>query len=92
MEKKEKTKTSKGFKAFLKSRKARHGSLAIAIVIGVIAVVVVINIIVGLLVDRFPNLKADFTANNAYALQDETVDYLSHMSKDAKLYILSSEE
>ena len=90
MEKKEKT--SKGFKAFLKSRKARHGSLAIAIVIGVIAVVVVINIIVGLLVDRFPNLKADFTANNAYALQDETVDYLSHMSKDAKLYILSSEE
>ena len=64
MEKKEKTKTSKGFKAFLKSRKARHGSLAIAIVIGVIAMVVVINIIVGLLVDRFPNLKADFTANN----------------------------
>ena len=90
MEKKEKT--AKGLKAFLKSRKARHGSLAVAIVVGFVALIVVINIVVGLLVERFPNLKADFTANNAYALQDETVDYLSHMTKDAKLYILSSED
>ena len=37
MEKKEKT--AKGLKAFLKSRKARHGSLAVAIVVGVVVVV-----------------------------------------------------
>ncbi|MER2081657.1 MAG: Gldg family protein [Ruminococcus sp.] len=90
MAKNEKT-SNGGFKAFLKSRRARHGSLAIAIVIAVTALVVVLNIIVGLLVDRFPSLKADFTANSAYALQEDTEDYLSHMSKDAKLYILSKE-
>ena len=58
-------KPSKGIKAFLKSRKARHGGMAIALVIIVTAVVVVINIIANLLVDRFPNLKLDFTANSA---------------------------
>lgn len=81
-----------GLKAFLKSRKARHGSLAIAIVAIVIAVVVVLNIVTSLLVERFPSLKFDLTANNAYALQDDTVDYMSHLKKDVTMYILSTED
>ena len=84
-------KPSKGIKAFLKSRKARHGGMAIALVIIVTAVVVVINIIANLLVDRFPNLKLDFTANSAYALQADTVDYMNHLNKDAKVTILMTE-
>ena len=84
-------KPSKGFKAFLKSRKARHGGMAIALVIIVTAVVVVINIIANLLVDRFPNLKLDFTANSAYALQADTVDYMNHLNKDTKVTILMTE-
>lgn len=80
-----------GFKALLSSRKARHGSLAAAITVVVIAVVVVINIIVGLLVDRFPGLKLDLTSNNAYELHADTTDYLSHLSKDVNVYILTSE-
>ena len=84
-------KPSKGIKAFLKSRKARHGGIAIALVIIVTAVVVVINIIANLLVDRFPNLKLDFTANNAYALQADTVDYMNHLNKDVKVTILMTE-
>lgn len=81
-----------GFKEFFKSRKARHGSIAIAITIVAVAVVIVINIITGLLVDRFPDLKIDFTANKAYALSDDTVDYMSHLKKDVNLYILASED
>ena len=84
-------KPSKGIKAFLKSRKARHGGMAIALVIIVTAVVVVINIIANLLVERFPNLKLDFTANSAYALQADTVDYMNHLNKDAKVTILMTE-
>lgn len=80
-----------GFKTFLKSRKARHGSMAAAIVAIVIAIVIVINVICGLFVERFPDLKFDFTANNSFALQEDTVDYVSHLDKDVTLYILMPE-
>lgn len=86
-----KQKTSKGFKAFLRSRKARHGSVAVAIVIAAVALVVMLNIVIGLLVDRFPNLKMDMTGSNAYALSEETEDFMSHLKKDVTMYILSTE-
>ena len=86
-----KNKSSKGLKAFLKSRKARHGSLAVVLVIAAVALVVVLNIVVGLLVERFPNLKMDLTANSAYALSDDADDFMSHLDKDVTMYILSTE-
>ncbi|MCH5297249.1 MAG: GldG family protein [Ruminococcus sp.] len=93
---KKKSKNKKGkdssLKAFLKSRKARHGSVAIGIVIAVVAVVIVLNIICSLLVDRFPNIKIDMTANGSYALQEDTVDYVSHLSKDVKVTILMNKD
>lgn len=55
-EKPKKDKKKGGFKNFLKSRKARHGSIAAAIVAIVIALVIVLNIVVSLLVGRFPNM------------------------------------
>lgn len=87
----ENKKKPSGIKAFLKSRKARHGSIAVALVVAAVAIVVVINIIVSLLVDRFPALKMDLTANQAYALSEDTEDYLGHLSKDVKMYVLSTE-
>ena len=88
--KKKKDKKNGGLKALFQTRKVRHGSVAIAITAVVIALVVVLNIIVGLLVDRFPNLKVDFTSNQAYALQNDTADYMSNLKKDVKMYILST--
>lgn len=76
----------------LKSRKIRHGAVAAAITAVVIALVIVLNIVVGLLVDRFPNLKADFTANQAYAVQDDTKEYLKNLKKDVTLYILFTKQ
>lgn len=90
--KKNKPKKQKGsFKAFLKSRKARHGSLAIVIVAVVVAIVIVLNVICGLLVDRFPDLKLDLTANQSFALQDDTIDYVSHLNKEVTLNVLMPE-
>ncbi len=86
-----KSKKSGGVKAFLKSRKARHGSIAIAIIAVVIALVIVLNIVVGLLTERFPAMKIDLTANQSFALQEDTVDYVSHLDKEVTVYILMPE-
>lgn len=90
--KKKSSKNSGGFKASFKSRKARHGSVAIGIVAVVVAIVILLNVICSLLVDRFPNIKVDMTANSSFALQEDTVDYVSHLSKDVKITVLMNKD
>ena len=87
---KKQTKQNKngGFKNFLKSRKARHGSIAIALVAVVVALVIVLNIVLGLLTERFPEMAIDLTSNNSFALQEDTLDYVSHLDKDVTVNIL----
>ena len=85
-----KPKKSGGFKAFMKSRKAKHGSMAVVIIAVVIAVTIVLNIVCGLLVDRFPNLKLDLTANGAFELQSDTVDYVQNLDDDVEIHVLSA--
>ncbi len=81
-----------GIKTFLKSRKAKHGSIAVAIIVVVIAIVIILNAVVGLLVDRFPDMVLDLTSNNSFALQEDTVDYVSHLDKDVKVTVLMAED
>ncbi len=87
-----KEKKNGGLKAFLKSRKARHGSVAVAVVVVVIALVVVLNIVVSLLVERFPNMVLDFTKDSSFALENDTIDYVSHIDKDITITVLTTEE
>lgn len=91
--KKSKPAKEKGkFKKFMKSRKARHGTIAMAITALVIVMVIVLNIIIGLLVDRFPDLELDLTSNSSFALQDDTIDYVSHLDSDVTVYILMEKD
>lgn len=91
--KKSKPQKEKGkFKKFMKSRKARHGTIAMAITALVIVMVIVLNIIIGLLVNRFPDLELDLTSNSSFALQDDTIDYVSHLDSDVTVYILMEKD
>ena len=91
--KKSKPHKEKGkFKKFMKSRKAKHGTVAMAITALVIVMVIVLNIIIGLLVNRFPDLELDLTSNNSFALQDDTIDYVSHLNNDVTVYILMEKD
>lgn len=91
--KKSKPQKEKGkFKKFMKSRKAKHGTVAMAITALVIVMVIVLNIIIGFLVNRFPDLELDLTSNNSFALQDDTIDYVSHLNNDVTVYILMEKD
>lgn len=86
----EKSAKKNGLSSFLKSRKAHHGAVSVAIIAVVIAIVIVINVVCSLLVDRFPNLKFDLTSNQSFALQEDTIDYMSHLNKDVTINILKT--
>ncbi len=88
------TKTKKPSKigAFLRSRNAKRGSIAIALTVLFIAVVVGLNIIANLLTNRFPVLSSDLTSNNIYELTEPSVEFVSKLSKDVNVYVLMEEK
>ena len=88
-------KKKRSLKAFLqnklKSRSTRHGAMSLGFAALAVAAAILLNVIAGLLSDRFPGMKADFTANQAYALSDDTMEYIRHMDKDVALHIIADE-
>lgn len=87
---KEKKHKNGTLKNFLKSRKARHGTISVAIIAVVIAIVVVLNVIMGILSNKFPDMAIDLTKNNSFALQSDTLDYVTHLKKDVNVHVLMS--
>ena len=86
-----KEKKTNGFLAFLKSRKAKRGSIATIIVAVFICIIILINYVAGLLTERFPNLQFDMTASQSYQLQKDTSEYLSKLKNDVTIYVLTRE-
>ncbi len=78
-------------KRLLKSRKAKKGTLAVAILAVFIAIIVLVNFIAHILVERFPNLQFDMTASQTYQLQKDTKDYITQLDKDITIYVLATE-
>lgn len=72
------------------SKKMRFGSVSTVILIIFLAAVVAVNVIVSLLLDRFP-LTLDLTNENLYQLSDESVDFLNSLEQDVKITVLAEE-
>jgi len=79
--KKNKTKNAFGLKA-----KLLHGSNWIITIAAVVAVVVLVNILVGLITDKF-QIKLDLTPNRIIGITDTTKDMLNSLEKDVNIVI-----
>lgn len=77
-------------KNIFSSRRFKHGSLATAMTVGLVAAVVLVNVIVGLLVERFP-LNIDLTDNQIFELSDESIDYLKGIDQNITINVLATE-
>ena len=80
-----KEKKPKNFKKF------KYGSMSMAVLILVVAIVVVLNIIVSLLMKRYP-IKADLTADKRYELCDETIEVLKDMESNVEITVTYPKE
>lgn len=85
-------KKNTGFAAALKSRRFRHGAASTGITIGVIAVIILLNVVVSLLVERFPSLNIDMTATGGNTLSQTAADVANAVSEETNIYILAREE
>lgn len=90
MEKKGK-KPSK-IKSFLKSRKAKHGTVAILLTVLFIVAAVLLNVVASVLTDKFPALSADLTKSAVYEIRQTTAEYLKDLKKDVTIYVMMDEQ
>lgn len=72
-----------------RKKKMKYGGMATAITLIVTAIVILINVVVGLLVERYPNFKLDLTTSNLYAVSEETIDYVKHLDTDVEIAVSS---
>ena len=77
--------------AFLKNRKFRFGAASAGVTAVVVALCVLLNVVVGLLNDRFP-LTLDLTSNAVYSLSQESRDFAKSIDKDVTITVLMPEE
>ena len=78
-------------KNIFKDRRFKHGSLATVMTIGMVAVVVLVNIIFGMLADRFP-MDVDLTSDKIFEVSDQTVNYLKDLKQKVTVTVLAKED
>ena len=71
-------------------KRLRYGGVATAITCVVIAIVVLANVLVGVLVKKYP-LKLDLTENAMYEISQETIDYLQSLDQEVDFTVLMDE-
>ncbi len=74
-----------------RKKKMKYGSVAVAITLIVTAIVILLNVVVGLLVERYPNAKLDLTTSNLYEVSDETIDYIKNLDTTVEIAVSSEE-
>ena len=90
-EKKVNAPKEKSVRALNRSRRLRHGTMATVLSVCFVAAVVLVNVIVSILVERYP-LTVDLTSNKVFELSQESIDYVSGLDKDINVYVLATKE
>lgn len=75
-----------------KSNKFKRGGMATVMSVVFIAIVVVINILVGLLTERFPSLNWDLTADKLNTLSDQAIGIAKGIEQETTIYLIGEEE
>ncbi len=85
-----KTKKQNVKKQFKSSKNRKMATLSTGIVIGFIAIVVIFNVVLNMLVERFP-IKLDVTSENIYELTDDTIELLKTLDTETEITVLFNE-
>jgi len=77
-------------KSFFSSRKFKYGSAAVIATVVITVVVVLVNVVAGMLLDRYP-LDIDLTRQKMFKLTQESIDFVREIDRDITIYMLAKE-
>lgn len=79
-------------RGLLASERLKHGAMATAITVGVLVILLLVNIVTGMLTQRFPSANLDLTPDSVNTLSDPAKSVADHISMDTDIYILANRE
>lgn len=91
-EKKNGEKPKRGHSDFFKSSKFRHGSISTAFTAGFVAIVVLVNVLVGILGQRFPSVNLDLTKSGSNSLSAEGMKVVDKVNIATDIYICATQQ
>ncbi len=71
-------------------KKFKYGGLATAITCVVIAIVVVVNVLVSMLVEKYP-IKLDLTDSAMFEISEQTIEYVKSLEQEVNFTVLMDE-
>ncbi len=80
----------RALKRVKRMKKLKYGALATALTALFVAGVVVVNVIVGVLNDRY-QWNIDLTSSGLYEIDDKTISYLNQLNTDIELVVMADE-
>lgn len=78
--------------SFFQSRKFKHGSTATAFTAGFIAVMVLLNVIVGILGDRFPSVNIDMTKSSSNSLSADALKVVQNVKIPVDITVCATKQ
>lgn len=75
----------------LQSRRFKHGSMATIVTVIFIVAVVIINIIAGLILDRFP-ANVDLTENKIFELREDSINFVKDITDTVTITVCAKED
>ncbi len=86
-----KEKKKKGGKNGLNSPKFKHGAAATGLTAGFIVIVILINVVVGILGERFPSINVDMTKSGSNTLSEDALEVIDSVKQKTELYLIGSD-
>ena len=74
----------------INKRNLKHGTMSIVLTLVFVAALVFVNVIVGLLSERF-NTSADLSASGMYTIGEDTEEFLKGVGYDITITVLNNE-
>lgn len=86
--KKEKKKGPKG----LNNPKFKHGAMATGLTAGFIVIIILINVVVGILGERFPSINVDMTKTGSNTLSEDALKVIDGVDQKTEMYLIGTDE
>lgn len=78
-------------KQYVSSTRFRRGSISTAFTVGFLAIVILINVIVGILGEKYPSMNLDLTKNGTNTLSAQAVKIVDGVKNPVTIYIIATE-
>lgn len=88
----EQNKSGKRPVKFMNNPKFKHGALATSLTAGFVVIIILVNVVVGILGERFPSMNFDMTQQGTNTLSEDALSVIDGVDQKTELFLIYDEQ